>query len=245
MTPDAAAAPSAWQRMRASFPRPQSFRSWTIDANDGIIGTSGILEGFAGAGRVRARSSSPQRARRRSPALSASLAQPGRRPQPSAMRNSSWWRRNARSSQPIPPWRSTSSRRSTSASASRRREHGGRRAADPPRRARGATRVGARHRGGHAADPAGRRGSDVRDRLRARRRGPARDHARRLRRRRVLDDPRRGGRLADAERRCGPEGDAFRDLPRPPGGDPSGGIPLGGIPLANKHQTGGSGSYWM
>ena len=52
MTPDAAAAPSAWQRMRASFPRPQSFRSWTIDANDGIIGTSGILEGFAGAGRV-------------------------------------------------------------------------------------------------------------------------------------------------------------------------------------------------
>jgi VIT1/CCC1 family predicted Fe2+/Mn2+ transporter len=32
------------------FPRPQSFRSWTIDANDGIIGTSGILEGFAGAG---------------------------------------------------------------------------------------------------------------------------------------------------------------------------------------------------
>jgi len=50
VTPDAAAAPSAWQRMRASFPRPQSFRSWTIDANDGIIGTSGILEGFAGAG---------------------------------------------------------------------------------------------------------------------------------------------------------------------------------------------------
>ena len=48
MTPDAAAAPSAWQRMRASFPRPQSFRSWTIDANDGIIRTSGILEGFAG-----------------------------------------------------------------------------------------------------------------------------------------------------------------------------------------------------
>jgi VIT1/CCC1 family predicted Fe2+/Mn2+ transporter len=36
--------------VRASFPRPQSFRSWTIDANDGIIGTSGILEGFAGAG---------------------------------------------------------------------------------------------------------------------------------------------------------------------------------------------------
>jgi VIT1/CCC1 family predicted Fe2+/Mn2+ transporter len=31
-------------------PHAQSFRSWTIDANDGIIGTSGILEGFAGAG---------------------------------------------------------------------------------------------------------------------------------------------------------------------------------------------------
>jgi len=50
VTPDAAAAPSAWQRVRATFPRPKSFRSWTIDANDGIIGTSGILEGFAGAG---------------------------------------------------------------------------------------------------------------------------------------------------------------------------------------------------
>jgi vacuolar iron transporter family protein len=50
VTPDTAAAPSAWQRVRATFPRPQSFRSWTIDANDGIIGTSGILEGFAGAG---------------------------------------------------------------------------------------------------------------------------------------------------------------------------------------------------
>jgi len=50
VTPDAAPAPSGWQRLRASLPRPQSFRSWTIDANDGIIGTSGILEGFAGAG---------------------------------------------------------------------------------------------------------------------------------------------------------------------------------------------------
>ena len=50
MTPDAAPAPSTWQRLREGFPRPQSFRSWTIDANDGIIGTSGILEGFAGAG---------------------------------------------------------------------------------------------------------------------------------------------------------------------------------------------------
>jgi VIT1/CCC1 family predicted Fe2+/Mn2+ transporter len=30
--------------------RARSFRSWTIDANDGIIATAGILEGFAGAG---------------------------------------------------------------------------------------------------------------------------------------------------------------------------------------------------
>jgi VIT1/CCC1 family predicted Fe2+/Mn2+ transporter len=44
------AAPTAWERLRAGFPGAQSFRSWTIDANDGIIGTSGILEGFAGAG---------------------------------------------------------------------------------------------------------------------------------------------------------------------------------------------------
>ena len=50
MTPDEAPAAGRWERLRASFPRPQSFRSWTIDANDGIIGTSGILEGFAGAG---------------------------------------------------------------------------------------------------------------------------------------------------------------------------------------------------
>ena len=44
------AAPTAWERLHKRFPRAQSFRSWTIDANDGIIGTSGILEGFAGAG---------------------------------------------------------------------------------------------------------------------------------------------------------------------------------------------------
>lgn len=50
MTPGTTPAPSGWQRLRSSFPRAQSFRSWTIDANDGIIGTSGILEGFAGAG---------------------------------------------------------------------------------------------------------------------------------------------------------------------------------------------------
>ncbi len=51
MTPGSTpSAPTGWERLRAAFPRAQSFRSWTIDANDGIIGTSGILEGFAGAG---------------------------------------------------------------------------------------------------------------------------------------------------------------------------------------------------
>jgi len=50
VTPDGAPAAVGWRRLRASIPRPESFRSWTIDANDGIIGTSGILEGFAGAG---------------------------------------------------------------------------------------------------------------------------------------------------------------------------------------------------
>ena len=245
VTPDAAAAPSAWQRMRASFPRPQSFRSWTIDANDGIIGTSGILEGFAGAGRVALgprhrseRGDDHRRSRPRRRNLGG-----GRSRARCATRAGGGGTRAARSRSRRGDRRAHGVLRAQGPRAVA--STGGRRAADPPRRARGATRVGARHRGGHAADPAGRRGSDVRDRLRARRRGPARDHARRLRRRRVLGDPRRGGRLADAERRCGPEGDAFRDLPRPPGGDPSGGIPLGGIPLANKHQTGGSGSYWM
>ena len=38
---------------------------------------------------------------------------------------------------------------------------------------------------------------------------------------------------------CGPEGDAFRDLPRRRRGS-SGGIPLGGIPLANKFRDKGS-----
>jgi VIT1/CCC1 family predicted Fe2+/Mn2+ transporter len=37
-------------RLRAALSSAASFRSWTIDANDGIIATSGILEGFAGAG---------------------------------------------------------------------------------------------------------------------------------------------------------------------------------------------------
>jgi VIT1/CCC1 family predicted Fe2+/Mn2+ transporter len=44
------APPGRWERLRDRLASARSFRSWTIDANDGIIGTSGILEGFAGAG---------------------------------------------------------------------------------------------------------------------------------------------------------------------------------------------------
>jgi len=42
--------PGRWERLLGGVPGARSFRSWTIDANDGIIATSGILEGFAGAG---------------------------------------------------------------------------------------------------------------------------------------------------------------------------------------------------
>jgi VIT1/CCC1 family predicted Fe2+/Mn2+ transporter len=41
---------NTWGRLRASLANAAWFRSRTIDANDGIIATSGILEGFAGAG---------------------------------------------------------------------------------------------------------------------------------------------------------------------------------------------------
>jgi vacuolar iron transporter family protein len=37
-------------RLRAAVTDAASFRSWTVDANDGIIATAGVLEGFAGAG---------------------------------------------------------------------------------------------------------------------------------------------------------------------------------------------------
>jgi len=37
-------------RLVARLGSARSFRAWTVDANDGIIATSGILEGFAGAG---------------------------------------------------------------------------------------------------------------------------------------------------------------------------------------------------
>lgn len=37
-------------RVRAAMTDPDSLRAWTVIANDGIIATAGILEGFAGAG---------------------------------------------------------------------------------------------------------------------------------------------------------------------------------------------------
>lgn len=39
-----------WQRLRAALSDAASFRGWVIDANDGIIATAGLLQGFAGAG---------------------------------------------------------------------------------------------------------------------------------------------------------------------------------------------------
>src|SRR5262245_19507671 len=37
-------------RVRAALTDPDALRPWTVIANDGIIATAGILEGFAGAG---------------------------------------------------------------------------------------------------------------------------------------------------------------------------------------------------
>ena len=47
----APSAPRVWQRLRAKLEDAASFRSWTIDANDGIIATAGLLQGFGGGGR--------------------------------------------------------------------------------------------------------------------------------------------------------------------------------------------------
>ena len=46
--PDTRPGPLAW--LRAAVTDRESLRSWTQNANDGIIATAGILEGFAGAG---------------------------------------------------------------------------------------------------------------------------------------------------------------------------------------------------
>jgi VIT1/CCC1 family predicted Fe2+/Mn2+ transporter len=39
-----------WADLRARFRDAAAYRSWTIEANDGIIATAGLLQGFAGAG---------------------------------------------------------------------------------------------------------------------------------------------------------------------------------------------------
>ncbi len=39
-----------WTRLRTALTDAPSFRSWVVDANDGVIATAGLLEGFAGAG---------------------------------------------------------------------------------------------------------------------------------------------------------------------------------------------------
>jgi VIT1/CCC1 family predicted Fe2+/Mn2+ transporter len=50
MTPSAAGRPAVFTRLRTSLSDPESQRQWRVIANDGIIATAGILEGFAGAG---------------------------------------------------------------------------------------------------------------------------------------------------------------------------------------------------
>jgi VIT1/CCC1 family predicted Fe2+/Mn2+ transporter len=47
---DPAARPSPLGRLRAATADREALRSWTQIANDGIVATAGILEGFAGAG---------------------------------------------------------------------------------------------------------------------------------------------------------------------------------------------------
>lgn len=42
--------PTIWARVVARVRDPASLRSWVVDANDGIIATAGVLEGFASAG---------------------------------------------------------------------------------------------------------------------------------------------------------------------------------------------------
>lgn len=42
--------PRLWQRLKGAVADGDSLRGWTIDANDGIIATAGLLQGFGGAG---------------------------------------------------------------------------------------------------------------------------------------------------------------------------------------------------
>lgn len=41
---------SVWAGMRIPFSDPATRRAWTVETNDGIIATAGLLQGFAGAG---------------------------------------------------------------------------------------------------------------------------------------------------------------------------------------------------
>jgi vacuolar iron transporter family protein len=50
MTSPAVARPAVLARLRTGLTDPESLRRWRLVANDGIIATAGILEGFAGAG---------------------------------------------------------------------------------------------------------------------------------------------------------------------------------------------------
>ncbi len=43
-------AESIWRRLRARITDSAALRGWAVDANDGIIATAGLLEGFAAAG---------------------------------------------------------------------------------------------------------------------------------------------------------------------------------------------------
>lgn len=50
MTPSVSGRPAVFARLRTSLSAPESQRQWRLMANDGIVATAGILEGFAGAG---------------------------------------------------------------------------------------------------------------------------------------------------------------------------------------------------
>ena len=46
--------PALLARLRTAAADPESLRGWTLAANDGIVATAGVLEGFAGAGATNA-----------------------------------------------------------------------------------------------------------------------------------------------------------------------------------------------
>lgn len=50
VTPPPPARPSVAALLRTRLAAPSAHRQWAIDANDGVIATAGLLQGFAGAG---------------------------------------------------------------------------------------------------------------------------------------------------------------------------------------------------